>query len=218
MEKTFKPGDQVQFLNNAGELCTNEINFNSFTGGIPDVKHGSIEFKHGINIGTVIRVEKNLIIVEFIDTRGDEVRLGFYPQYLRLKNQTYLKTITIIDWENVPSGTFFTWNGVVGRINIVGSNFYFCSDTRSGADVNMKWGYKHSWVVEKNALNTIFSGNSITLSDTCPEGHIVPDEMEVDFHTEMAGYTPVICKGNVKFGCQTIPNSLIRELVAKLRD
>jgi hypothetical protein len=220
MEKTFKPGDQVQFLNHRGELCTNEIYHNSYTGNIYDVKHGDEDFKNKINIGTVIRVEveKNLIITEFDDIRGNKVRLGFYPQYLRLKNQAYLKTITIIDWENVPSGTFFTWGSAVGRINIVGENFYFCSDERSGADENMKWGYKYSWKVAKSNLNIKFSGINITLSDTCPEGHIVPEEAEVDFHIKIAGYTPVICKGNVKFGCQTIPNSLIRELVAELRD
>jgi hypothetical protein len=218
MEKTFKPGDQVQFLNNNGELRTNGICHSSFTGSIPDVQHGDTKFQHGINIGTVIRVDENLVIVEFTDSSSSKVRLGFYPKYLKVKNPSYLKTITIIDWENVPSGTFFTWEGVVGKINIEGDWFYLCNDTRSGADENMKWGYKYSWKVRKNDLSTLFSGTNITLSDTCPEGHTVPDEMEVDFHTEMAGYTPVICKGNVKFGCQTIPNSLIRELVAKLRD
>jgi len=218
MEKTFKPGDQVQFLNNSGELCVDGICHLSFTGIIPDVQHGDTKFQHGINIGTVIRVDENLVIVEFTDSYSNRVRLGYYPKYLKVKTNSYLKTITFIDWENVPSGTFFTWGSAVGRINIVGDTFYFCSNERSGADENMKWGYKYSWKVEKYALKVVFENKNITLSDTCPEGHTVPDEMEVDFHTDMAGYTPVICKGSVKFGCQTIPNSLIRELVAKLRD
>lgn len=217
MEKTFKPGDKVQFLDNDGKLCVDGIYHNSYIGDIHDVKHGSLVFENGINIGTVIRTEKELVVVEYIDKNNEKVRLDFYPQYLTLKNP-YLKTVTVIDWESVPLGTFFTWNDVVGKINIVGNYFYLCSDKMSGVNEELKWGYKYSWKVHRLDIDNWSKFKNITLSDVCPEGHTIPEEVETDFHTEMAGYTPVIRKGSVKFGCQTIPNSVIRELVANLRD
>lgn len=217
MQNLFKPGDKVQFVDKKGDICLSQIYYYQFDTDIHDVKHGDVKFQTNNNIGTVIRIDNLVVVVEFIDRHGAEIRLGFNPVYLR-PIQIYQKTVTIIDWEMVPLGTFFEWGQTVGRINIVGNYFYFCSDTKSGINEKRRWGYKYSYGISKKELENYFKNIQIILSDVCPEGHIVPDDIEENFHTDMAGYTPIICRGNVKFGCQTIPNSLIRELVSSLRD
>jgi hypothetical protein len=221
--KTFKPGDKVQFIGNDKEIVNN-IHYYMYETDIKDIKHGNTSFHGGINIGTVIRMENKMVVAEFTDERGRQVRLAFYPKHVKLIKTKKSYTKTIIDWENVPVGTYFVWNVsgsgkiATGRINIVDGYVYLCNNEHSGADEHILWGYKYSYAYSLECTIELLNPDHITLSDTCPKGHIIPELVEKNFHTEMAGYTPIICKGKVKFGCQTIPNSLIRELAASLKD
>ena len=134
-----------------------------------------------------------------------------------MKNQSLFKEIVtkVPQWENVPVGTKFEARieGTLckGRIQKEGGDIYLCQNEKNGCDADDKLGYFHSW--------NIGNGSLAKLEQT---GVLVIDlELDPTFQTwnkEIAGYIPSIREGYVKFGCKTVTNDDIRELVKHLKD
>jgi hypothetical protein len=135
-----------------------------------------------------------------------------------MNNQSLFKEVLtkVPQWENVPVGTKFKakiegmW--CEGRIQKEYGDILLCQDVKNGSDADNKLGYHHSWTVNDGSIDKLKS-NSVEIFDL-----ELDPTFQVPWSKKIAGYIPSIYEGYVKFGCTTVTNDDIRELVKHLKD
>jgi len=135
-----------------------------------------------------------------------------------MNNQSLFKEVVtkVPQWENVPVGTKFkakiegTW--CEGRIQKEGSDIYLCQNEKNGSDADNKLGYHNSWTINDGSIDKLKS-NSVEIFDL-----ELDPTFQAPWNKKIAGYIPSIHEGYVTFGCKTVTNDDIRELVKHLKD
>lgn len=132
------------------------------------------------------------------------------------------------NWDNVPVGTKFTAYienysdlnpygtiYVEGRIQKENDQIFLCQDDKNGQDAADKLGYPYSWSLGDGSEPNLKRNGAIITSLTLDPQFKPILEWDGDV---IAGYTPNINRGHVKFGCRSISNEDIRKLVSMLID
>ena len=135
-----------------------------------------------------------------------------------MNNQSLFKEVVtkVPQWENVPAGTKFKakiegmW--CEGRIQKEGDTIYLCQNVKNGSDADNKLGYHHSWTINDGSIDKLKS-NSVEIFDL-----ELDPTFQAPWNKNIAGYIPSIHEGYVMFGCKTVTNDDIRELVKHLKD
>jgi hypothetical protein len=135
-----------------------------------------------------------------------------------MNNQSLFKEVVtkVPQWENVPVGTKFKakiegmW--CEGRIQKEHGDIYLCQNEKDGSTADNKLGYHHSWTVNDGSIDKLKS-NSVEIFDL-----ELDPTFQAPWSKRIAGYIPSIYEGYVKFGCTTVTNDDIRELVKHLKD
>lgn len=122
----------------------------------------------------------------------------------------YTILIPTINWKKVPKGAKIKCKinkkPVEGRITIENQKIFVCHNIPAfaGASPKNRLGYNFGWTLDSKVTD---------IELTPPEkNYKIPEVLEI------AGYTPIIEKGRVKFGCKTVSNTTIRKLVKLLKD
>lgn len=123
------------------------------------------------------------------------------------------------DWDNVPVGTKYTAYienyYVEGRIQKQDGEIFLCQDDKNGQDAADKLGYPHSWTIGDGSEAHLDRHGTIITSLTLDPQYKPILEWDGD---DIAGYTPKINRGHVKFGCRPVSNEDIRKLASMLVD
>lgn len=123
------------------------------------------------------------------------------------------------DWDNVPVGTKFTAYienyYVEGRIQKEDDQIFLCQDDKDGQNAADKLGYPCSWTVDNGDESKLKSNSTIITSLTLDPQFKPIVEWDGD---DIAGYTPKINRGHVRFGCRPVSNEDIRKLASMLVD
>lgn len=128
------------------------------------------------------------------------------------------KTVKKFDGSKLKTGMCFTASiegmQTKGQIFVENkNNLYLCQNAKNGASTKNKLNYLYSWVIINNDLEEAAVKN-LVITDI-PKGWKIP---EVAKPLQIAGYEAIVEKGLVKFGCKTVKNNEIRELVKRLKD
>lgn len=139
--------------------------------------------------------------------------------------QTSSKTIEVqtIDWAKLPTGSRVKgvynkkpFNGLVYNYP-KGKVLWICQDVYDGSAAPNRLGFKKSYGIwydrDSNPMSNVIE-HQLWFEEPAPD--FVPPK--IWSKGEVAGYTPEFKSGGVKFGCKTVSNKTILELVEYLID
>lgn len=132
----------------------------------------------------------------------------------------YTKTITVIDWEKVPNGSFFTatikGKKATGRINKeANGKIRLVQNSKQGKSTSSQmYGFKYAWGAERGLPSELkqFHVNNLTIIDKAPKGFKVPVP-----EIMIGGSNVVFNKGNIQVGCTTVDNATVKEVTKRLK-
>ncbi len=132
------------------------------------------------------------------------------------------KTVEIIDWRKVPTGTYFTAriNGFecIGRIQKEGNRIFLCQNKTSGSNckdkLKMRYSYEHGFHDKVNG--EITNPNSTTVHNTIKLFVVQPKGFKENDIITINSHTVLFNKDVIKVGCNTISHSLLQQVVDRV--
>jgi hypothetical protein len=127
------------------------------------------------------------------------------------------KEIEVIDWDNVPEGTY-----MVGEIQGVETNgvlakdgpfLYFCQNLKDGDNAPFKFGFKYSWSFNQHQDGTLTCGVSNIEFPPKPKDFLLPTPPPKPPTIKVGSYDALIYTDYIKVGCQTISKETILEVL-----
>lgn len=130
----------------------------------------------------------------------------------------FTKSIEIIDWSKVPSGTYFKGKyygkPMMGRIKKQNNAIYLIQNCEGNRKNIFKMKFEKYLCNVKDLIHNEGTIKDIQLLSKRPDNF---GDIEIEI-MQIAGRQALVFKGYIAVGCQRIENSKIRELVKMLKD